>query len=411
MGSYLTGFIVAAAVIAGMLGLLTFSQDGQTKSMIESVAQSSHDDLIIQAANDNGDEQLEAILQLGIQPGDVNKTVRMLSEFILKHPSELVRNAAAISLHNLGEQAVPAVRELVEQDDVVAISMGCSAIKEIGPAGKVFLPRIKEFLNDDDYLIQRRGLFALQGIGPDSIALIDEVIQCLDIDEEILRANPNAFNNQLMACRVLETLGPDALPAEPVLLRVLEEGNPSSKSYAALVLGSIGPTDKTDTAKLLGEQLKSHLQIQKQRTLLGLAYMGPEAGAVEDQVRTMMNETSEHVMPYAAYALWKITGKADESLEVLEQMLKNPNYRDDAIELLGKMQEAATPLVGRISQQLAATEDGTVELAVVALGNIGPGAASALNELRSLANHKDALIRYQAREAIKQIENPTPNGD
>ena len=156
--------------------------------------------------------------------------------------------------------------------------------------------------------------------------------------------------------------------------------------------------------KLLGDNLDAFLQIEKQRTLLGIAHLGPEASQITDRVRALMLDESKHVMPHAAYALWKITGKPDESIEAFRKLLKQRDYVDDSIEFVGKMQEAGGPLVDEIVVFLDEENEGTRELAVVALGNIGSPATKALGRIKQLTWDDDALIRYAAKEAIKQIE-------
>lgn len=404
MGSYLTGLVVAGLVVTGMLSLLTFTQEGQVQTVVDAVSEADHAELISLAEGNDQDLKLEAILKLGENPGNLEETVPLLSHLLLSHRSSLVRTAAGIALREIGEAAIPVLEPMIMSNDVAELSAACSAAREIGAPSKVFLPRVKVLLDDENYQIQKRGLYVLQGMGPDAIELIDEVIECLDVPRETLRQNPESFNNQLMACRTLEQFGADALPAEETLLEILREGNPSSKSYAALVLGAIGPTDKTDTARVLADNLKEPLQIQKQRTLLGLAYMGREAEKVADEVRALMNDQSKHVMPHAAYALWKLTGEPKESLDVMASLLDDRDYVDDTLELLGQMQGDAAPLVSKIAAKLKSHEEPTIEMAIVALGNIGAPSAKVLGELRPLLSHEDALIRYYTRDSIKKIK-------
>ena len=67
------------------------------------------------------------------------------------------------------------------------------------------------------------------------------------------------------------------------------------------------------------------------------------------------------------------------------------------------MQGDAAPLIDKLSQKLGSDDDSIRELAVVALGNIGPPAAKAKSGIEKLLSDKDALIRYAAKESLKQI--------
>ena len=97
----------------------------------------------------------------------------------------------------------------------------------------MYLPIVKEWLTSDDRQVRKQALYALQGMGKHSLEAIELVVKALD-DED--------FNNQCMSCRILETLGPDAIPAEEKLLNLMKEGNPSTRGWAALVLRG----DRTD---------------------------------------------------------------------------------------------------------------------------------------------------------------------
>ena len=394
MASYVTSVAIAVAVLAGLLGLLTYTHDGSVLALQESIEELKYADVVEVAKDPTSKGRLDAVLHLGEEPGDLSVTVPLLAKLTVDS-QELTRFAAEISLGKIGKPAAPHLKELVESDEPAKISQGATAIKAIGPGGELYLPLMKKWLTSDDKQVRKRALFAMQGMGQHSMEAIDLVIKALD-DED--------FNNQCMSCRILEVLGPDAVAAEDKLLTLMKEGNPSTRGWAALVLGAIGPTDETDTAKVLADNLDAYLQVEKQRTLLGIAHLGPEAAQFEERIRTLMNDNDKHVMPHAAYALWKVTGNADESIAVFREMFKSRDYLDDSIEFVGKMQKEGAPLVEDIAEFLEEENEGTLELAVVALGNIGPPAATVLGKIKPLTWDDDALIRYAAKEAIKQIE-------
>ena len=60
---------------------------------------------------------------------------------------------------------------------------------------------------------------------------------------------------QIGVCRVLEQLGPKASPAIDKLVDVLETGTVSARSWASIVLGAIGESDKHDILALLTKRL------------------------------------------------------------------------------------------------------------------------------------------------------------
>jgi HEAT repeat protein len=393
MGSYIASFVVAGTVVACLLGLLTFTQEGKIETIQDSVAQLNSDALLKMTESDDVDKKIEAILRLGEQPGDLSVTVPALANLALDM-NELVRMASTTALQEIGGPGIPHLRSMMESGDDVRIVMACSAAKVMGPDGKVYLPLYREWLGSEKSGVRKRALYALQGLGSEAAAVVDELVVALDDAE---------FNNQCMACRVLERLGADAIPAEETLLRLLEEGNPSVQGWSAIVLGAIGPTDKTETAEVLRNKLTAFANVVKLRALLGLAHMGPEAKSVEEDVRAIMNDKSKHAQPHAAYALYRITGKADESIKMFKQLVEEMNTREDTLELLGKMQGDAAPMVDQLLPFLESEEDNVRESTVITLGNIGPAAKSAIGKLTIVLSDKDPMIRYAAKKAIEQI--------
>ena len=78
-----------------------------------------------------------------------------------------------------------------------------------------------------------------------------------------------------------------AKPLEQLFLT----GLPSSRSWAGIALGAIGPVEDVDSVKLLSSRLDAFTQIDKERALLALAIMGPEADDAKNAVyETMMDK-------------------------------------------------------------------------------------------------------------------------
>jgi HEAT repeat protein len=393
MASHLTGVVVAILIVFGLYASLEmaagnpiFSQDKLDAHSVEQ---------LYKLARDFGSEhQVEAILQLGQRPGDLSVTVPLLAK-LAASPAELVKNAADSWLETIGAPAAGHLRPIL---DAESYAIACSAMRAIGPECKMYLPEIKRLLEDEKRMNRKCGLYALQGMGEHGKEAMDEIIVCV-LDEDL--------NNQCSACRVLEKFGPDAIDAEKALLQLLEKGGPSTRGWAAVCLGAIGPTSSdVDVAKLLAEKLNSKRTfnpVEQQRLLAGLAYLGPDALKVADSVRAKMAGKNKFVRGHAAYALWRITGEADESLKVISALIDHPEHTDDGLEIAGKMGPAGLPLLDQVVRRLSANEPGTRELAVVAIGNMGPGAKSAEPKLVERLADSDALVRLAARRTLAEI--------
>lgn len=390
MGSYVTGVLVAIGIVYG-LSVAIESPISSTMFAQDKLGSHTTEQLLTIAVDPKSDDQVEAILQLGNRPGDLAVTVPLLAKLTLDF-NELVKNAAHSALQKIGEPAAVHVRQFLDARTIENYKIACSAIRAIGPSCKIYMPEIKELLANENVMERKCGLFALQGMELEALAALDEVIQCVS-DED--------FNNQCSACRILEKLGPQAMEAEEALLKLLDEGNPSTRGWAAVCLGAIGPTTtNTEIAKLLAERLDARNPIERQRILTGLAYLGPEAKDFAGDVRALLESSDNFIRANAAYTLWRITGKQDEALNVLGELISDPNSPYDAIELLGKMGSDGLPLLSKIIQNLNSSEAGTRELAVVAIGNMGPKAGSAAAQVKVLLDDPDALVRVAARQTL-----------
>lgn len=416
---YLTGLFVAIVVVAGTLGLIALGQqssdsdssatslsgflksltgqdDGKPTKLVD-LSKKDQTELLNIAKDPQSSIRLDAILALIGHEDDLGLLVPELARLTMDR-DQLVTVAASIVLNKIGPQGAAHLRPLIESSDPIDIAIGCTALKELGGAEE-YLPQMRQWLGSADSQIRKRSLYALQGSPEAALQLMNEVILTLD-DED--------FNVQCMACRVLATLGPDAIDAADRVYQLYREGNPSASSWAAYVLGSIGPTANVNSGEILASSLNAFYFTEKQRALQGLARMGGEASSVADDVRGAMNDPKKRVVPDAAFALWKITGDSTEPLKAMEKSLNDLDFTFDAIELVGQMEETAAPLVPRLLELLDEEHEEFGESIVIALGRIGPSAKDALPAIKKIAKNpaNDGLYRYYAREAIARIEKP-----
>lgn len=413
MGKLFILLIVAVLVVTGVLGWLAWSDEpnlgegivtsnayaGDTQTdggQDQSDRQQDTQEDLLRIANDpKATNRLEAVLKLMDVEQQQSTLVPALGQLLFDR-DELVRIAAGIVLNKIGPTGAEHLRSKMESPDPTENATGCAALKEMGGA-HLYLPQIRKWLTSENSNIRKLGLFALQGSKEGVLEVLEEVADTLS-DQD--------FNVACMACRILVKLGPDGIDAIPKLLELHKTGIPSSRSWAAVALGAIGPNTEFDTAEYLAGTLDAFVQKEKQRSLEGLSLMGPEAISVADQVREVMRDPQKRVMADAAFALWKITGETEEPLKVLSTALQNRDYSEETIELVGKMGDMAKPLVGLISKVTQDEELGFQEVAIIALGNIGPAAAESIPALQTVADDpgRDALLRYYAREAIEKIQ-------
>ena len=404
MGSYITGIIIAMAMVFGLYAALEtaagkslFAQDKYDSTDPVKLRKIASADVDLRGEDIKGqlDNRVEAILQLGGRPGDLKETVPLLAR-LANHQDIPVKNAAHASLNLIGQPAAPFMKSFFDRDTLDDYRAACSGIRAIGEPCKIYLPQIKKLLQSDVKIERRCGLYALQGLGKSGIDVLDEIIVCLD-DED--------FNNQCSACRILESYGADAAPANEALLKLLETGNPSTRGWAAVCLGGIGAKNAKDVdiAKVLASKLDARNPIEQQRVLTGLALLGPDAIGVLDAVKKKAEHRDGFVRSHAGYAIWRISKDDDVPFKLFEEMLANDQLAPDALDLIGRMGNAGLPMLDRVVKKLSSTEAPVREEALIAIGRMGNGAARAKSQIEELLKDDDALVRVAARRTLEKI--------
>lgn len=350
------------------------------------------------AAIESKDEnrRLDGIIALGDFPKNLDVTVPLACKF-LGGADDLNRGAAQFAIEKMGPAALEHLRPLLDAENPVTVDGACNAIVVLGPSAASLADRLIELINTDRPGYIFSGLKALQAMGDAALPAIDRVIELLE--------HPN-FNVQIRACQVLRELGGKAAPAIEPLLKLADEGNPSARSTALISLGSIGATvdDERIVAKLIEKLSKFYFQ-EKERSLEGLAMMGPKAKSAIPEIEKLMSDTSKSIMPEAAYTYWRVGGDVKKVVEVFRKHIDDLSYQDRIVGFIGRMKADGSDLVSDIERLLDADEAHTREEAVMALSNIGPAAKSALPRLKKMAaNDEDALVREGAKQAIEAID-------
>lgn len=399
MGSYIVGTIVALGLVAGLYTAHETSTGNSFFGPVKLTSYSEHQ--LRELAQEMGaPDQVEAILQLGERPGDLEKTVPVLAKLATTQ-YELAKNAADASLEEIGAPAAEHIREFVDQRTTRGYQISCSAMRAIGPGCEIYLPELKRLLEDENPLHRKCALYALQGMGKHGKSALEQIIVCVE--------DPD-LNNQCSACRVLEKLGSDAAEAESALLKLQQNGGPSTRGWAAICLGTIGSTNSNvDIADTLTKQMlprsdgRGTSLIEQERILAGLAYLGPQASQASEMVREKMADPNKFIAGNAAYAFWRITGDAATSMSALRGLLNNPESVDATLLLIGKMGVDGSGLAGDVARKLRSAEPDTRELAVVAIGNMGPAAIKFEPDISERLHDTSPLVRMAARRALKNM--------
>ncbi|MCE9631202.1 MAG: HEAT repeat domain-containing protein [Planctomycetia bacterium] len=182
---------------------------------------------------------------------------------------------------------------------------------------------------------------------------------------------------RLNIMEILAALGPAAKPALAELVKSLSDPEPEVRGEAAVAIGAIGP-DAAAAVPGLQKLLTDEIVGLRYAATYALGRIGPAAVAVEPALRELTESKDEMMSTVAVWAVLKIKPE-DKSLF-----------------------EAAVPLLRRA---LRGDRENVRLEAAVALGDIGPPAASAI-PLLELVSEDDPVkpVRAAAAAAIEKIK-------
>jgi HEAT repeat protein len=183
------------------------------------------------------------------------------------------------------------------------------------------------------------------------------------------------------AMEILAELDAAALPALEAMIAGLSDEDPSYRGNAAMAIAGLGPAAKAAVPaleKLLGDEAAS--PESRYPAAYALGSIGPEAVAVEPLLRKLSESGDEMLATVCVWAALKIKPEDASLFDAAIPKLRQALQRE---------------------QELARLE------AAVALGEIGPRAATALPMLEMLAEEDPSrTVRAAAEEAVRRIRPP-----
>ena len=321
--------------------------------------------------------------------------------------------SAATALGELGVKDPAVVAALVAHAGHTNLHLRSSCIFSLGhlrartPAA---LGALTNALRDAS--VPTPAAFALYLIHAQDTGVIEALIQAVRREH---------FQNCSTHILALAETGPAASNAAPVLLKVLESVSSTNQSH---------------------DTIRAH-------TVWALGAIGPPSSAAVPELRELRNDPQPTIRLYAAAALWRITGRAEEALPTLTQSNKSQVVSEVSLKALGRMGtnalpalpfvipyltnrdpslrlDAATtawqiapeqfpsPLPVLANALLATTNDypkfsqrGVVQLrmnAAFRLGKLGAAARAALPALRAARKSPDWELRQAIDRALDDIE-------
>jgi HEAT repeat protein len=350
---------------------------------------------------------------------------------MLKDENSGVRMSAAYALGQIGpdaKAALPALMRLLEDKSSEARGSAAEAVARIAPAEKTTIPALTHLLRDDDLSVRRPAAFALARIGQAAVPVLAELLK--DKDARV----------RLEAAEALRAMGAKARPAIPALAEALRDDDAEVRRAAYWALCNTGPPAISPLTKLLKDKNVNARSFAA--SALGAIFgewpdarTDPAAKAAVAALIALLKDNSPEARGNAAGALGRIGPAAEAAIPSLVELLKDKEnrVRGSAAEALGLIGTDSRPILLSIadllgdpdvevrrSACLAFQRLGQPAIAVLAellnnkdqelrcgvawtLGEIGPGAKNVVPKLKELLKDKEANVRQSAAQALDKI--------
>jgi HEAT repeat protein len=385
-------------------------------------AESSLKEMIGALKSADESARIAAIDRLAAQGEKAADAVKPLSA-LLGDKSTAVRAHAAMALGQIGvpsKSAAPALVALLKDSDDTVRRQAVKALVAIRPGPQVMLPLFVKIMENADPAVQMRILHAVS-----------------EAREAAVPGLINALKNDKVAywaCIVLRDIGPAAKQAVPALIETLKNPRPDVRREAVLALGAMNDAAEPATAQIAEMLSDEHAQTAATFVLGQLGKIPAEAEKkirenaksddktlatvslwaltrVHPEDKELRREATEKIVenlkdkdPFvrvsAARALAALPPAPEITLPIMEKMLKDADattaqYALDALATLGPK---AVPRLIELLQH----KDLRVQVVYV-LGQIGPGAAPAVDALAKLVGDKDVQLSTEAVLALGKI--------
>lgn len=361
-------------------------------------------ELIKLLGNDNPDVANQAALCIGtLGPRGVKAIPALIDN--MKNTERLTAGQESLwhsnghALVAMGKDAIPALLNAIPKANQAQYLGICGALHEFGteaaPALDAVLKVLKEKKGDATY--QWASLYVLEAIGNPSKKGLPLLLNSLK-DEN--------FQLQVMACRALGAIGPDAKEAVPTLTNLAREGIPSVRGRAALALAGIGYKDAggEELLALLAGLLKDPNQVVRERAVIALGLLGKDATPALEAIRDSANDIRFAARSDAAVAMYRITGEAKESCDLLVSLFTSIDHGLPAMHAIGELGAGGVSALPQLLERMQDEDPSYAIEGCEAIAMIGKGAESALPLLTELESHPDPEVRMAAQAAIKQVK-------
>ena len=354
----------------------------------------------------------------------------------LSDASAAVRAAAARGVAALGtaaRAAVPHLVPLLQDSDEAVRTAAADAISQAGPLDESATASLVEGLANPDNVVRAQTAEALGAVGAPVEDAAEALAGVLRDSNDVVRAK---------AAEALGKIGEAAADvAVPSLVKALRDRDSWVSALAAEALGEMG--EAADAAAPALIKALGHVNAQvRANAALALGRLGADAERARAALERAAGDEDGGVRAQAVRALGLLGSNKPRSLELILGALSDPDpqVREAGVEALshadrppGEVERLLLPLLDDATDQvkvqatkvladqvgpvpdvvnglcrLLTDDDSTwVQVhAALALGRLGPAAASAGPALLQAARTAEASVREQAMKALALILPP-----
>ncbi len=355
------------------------------------------------------EDRVQSILALALL-GDAAKVAAPQFIAALESPDASLRYVAAYALGQLRvADGDAALEKASESDDPFLVTLASWARARIHPEDVDLRTRAVERLTaavaDESPQVRRAGVEGLSELDDSldraqRLQLADTFVGLLaDPAPEVslaagaglIRLGPDAVDALVTTLatptvrqagmEILAELGPAARPALDQMVAGLSDADPVYRADSALALGALGAEAKDAVAPLVTLLADESVPSETRYTAAyALGRIGPDAVTAEPLLRKLTDSDDELMATVAVWAALKIQPNDKSLFEIAIPKLRHTLNQE---------------------RELARLE------AAVALGEIGPPAASALPLLEMLAEEDPSRnVRAAAADAVDRIQKP-----
>jgi HEAT repeat protein len=355
---------------------------------------------------------------------------------LLTDPKGAVKIAAARALgvqQTAATLAITALRPLLQDEEEAVRTTAAEAIARFGHLDHAASDVLSEALGNQDSVVRAQTAEALGTIGAAALHTVPALVKATTDSNDRVRAK---------AVEALGKIGENgAAESVPGLVRALRDRDNWVSALAAEALGQIGDSADGAIPALVRSLTHNNAEVRR-NSAEALGRMSSTAAVARPSIETATHDTDGGVRAQAIRALGSIGAPTPTSTSAIMAGLKDidPRVRAAAVEAIGQWGEP-TPLVVATVLELLDDADDLVKVqvtkvlpklagptpevidglrrrlvedssdwvqvyAALALGRIGPPAATAGPALLHAAQTGDVSVREQAMRAIATIQPP-----